>query len=97
MSSSMIHVEVACALPGKQLVKALDVESGCTAQQAVVRSGIQAELPELVLTDCKLGVFSKIVDDQYLLLEGDRVEIYRPLLLDPKEARRQRASKSRQR
>lgn len=89
-----IQIEVACALPGKQLVKALTVEAGCTAQQAVALSGLADAFPEVVLAECRLGVFSKAVDSEYVLVEGDRVEIYRPLLLDPKEARRQRARKS---
>lgn len=92
---SLIKIEVACAWPEKQWVKALEVASGCTAQQAVVLSGIADAFPELALTECKLGVFSKVVDSQCVLVDGDRVEIYRPLLLDPKEARRQRAQKSR--
>lgn len=95
-NTAVIHIEVACALPGKQLVKALAVETGCTARQAVELSGLAESFPELLLTDCKLGIFSRLLDDpaQHILQEGDRVEIYRPLLLDPKEARRQRARKS---
>jgi uncharacterized protein len=91
-----IHIEVACALPGKQLVKTLVVEAGCTAQQAVALSGLAEAFPGLSLAECKLGIFSRLLDDpaQHILVEGDRVEIYRPLLLDPKEARRQRARKS---
>jgi putative ubiquitin-RnfH superfamily antitoxin RatB of RatAB toxin-antitoxin module len=93
----LIRIEVACALPEKQQVKALDVEAGCTAQQAVALSGMAEVFPELVLAECKLGIFSKVIEnpEQYVLADGDRVEIYRPLLLDPKEARRQRAKKSR--
>ncbi|HSC74700.1 MAG TPA: RnfH family protein [Pseudomonadales bacterium] len=91
----LIKIEIACALPDKQWVKALEVASGCTAQQAVALSGIAEVFPGLALAECKLGVFSKVVDSQYVLVDGDRVEVYRPLLLDPKEARRQRAQKSR--
>jgi putative ubiquitin-RnfH superfamily antitoxin RatB of RatAB toxin-antitoxin module len=91
----LIHIEVACALPDRQLVKALSVEAGCTAQQAVVLSGLGEAFPELALAECKLGIFSQIIDASHVLAEGDRVEIYRPLLLDPKEARRQRAKKAR--
>lgn len=92
-----IRIEVACATPEKQWVDALEVKTGCTAQQAVALSGIADAFPGLALGDCTLGVFSKVVDGGYVLQEGDRVEIYRPLLLDPKEARRQRADKSRRR
>ena len=93
----LIHIEVACALPDQQCVKALDVEAGSTAQQAVTLSGMAEMFPELALAECKLGIFSKLIEnpEQYVLADGDRVEIYRPLLLDPKEARRQRAKKVR--
>ncbi len=93
----LIHIEVACALPDQQCVKALDVEAGSTAQQAVTLSGMAEMFPELALAECKLGIFSKLIEnpERYVLADGDRVEIYRPLLLDPKEARRQRAKKTR--
>ena len=93
----LIHIEVACALPDQQCVKALDVEAGSTAQQAVTLSGMAEMFPELALAECKLGIFSKLIEnpERYVLADGDRVEIYRPLLLDPKEARRQRAKKAR--
>lgn len=93
----LIRIEVACALPDQQCVKTLDVEDGCTAQQAVMLSGMAGVFPALALAECKLGIFSKLIEnpERYVLAEGDRVEIYRPLLLDPKEARRQRAKKAR--
>lgn len=91
----MINIEVACALPDKQVVKALAVPSGCTARQAVALSGIAADFPGLAVPALRLGIYSKVVDDGHVLADGDRVELYRPLLLDPKEARRQRAEKAR--
>ena len=92
-----IQIEVAYALPDKQHIKALTVAAGCTVTQAVALSGITTDFPELQQQPLKLGIFSHLIDnpDQYVLADKDRVEIYRPLLLDPKEARRQRASKSR--
>jgi len=89
----LIRIEVACALPDQQCVKTLEVETGCTAQQAVALSGMAEIFPEIALAECKLGIFSKLIEnsEKYVLADGDRVEIYRPLLLDPKEARRQRA------
>lgn len=92
-----ITVEVACAFPDKSWLETLAVSAGCTAMQAVNQSGVQVAMPELVLADCRLGIFSKVIDDpaSHVLADGDRVEIYRPLLLDPKEARRQRAQTSR--
>ena len=93
----LIRIEVACALPDQQQVKVLNVEAGCTARQAVALSGIAEIFPDLALAECTLGIFSKVIEDpeRYVLVDGDRVEIYRPLLLDPKEARRQRAKKTR--
>ena len=93
----LIRIEVACALPDQQQLKTLNVEAGCTAQQAVALSGMAELFPALALAECKLGIFSQIIDASHVLVDGDRVEIYRPLLLDPKEARRQRAKKSRSR
>lgn len=92
----LIHIEVACALPEKQVVKALAVTAGCTAQEAVALSGIGDAFPTLALDDCQLGIFSRIIHEpaNHVLADGDRVEIYRPLLLDPKDARRQRAKKT---
>lgn len=90
----LLHIEVACALPHKQVVKALAVPAGCTARQAVELCGIAADFPGIDLASLKLGIYSKVVEDDHLLAEGDRVELYRPLLLDPKEARRQRAEKA---
>ena len=91
----LIHIEVACALPDQQCVKALDVEAGCTAQQAVTLSGMAKMFPELALVECKLGIFSKLIEnpERYVLADGDRVEIYRPLQVDPKQARRARVKR----
>lgn len=93
-AAAMIQVEVACALPERQVVKALAVPEGCTARAAIALSEIAAAFPNLDTTQLALGIFSRRVDDDYVLVEGDRVELYRPLLLDPKEARRQRAAKA---
>lgn len=92
-----IQIEVAYALPDSQYIKALTVTRGCTVTQAIDLSGITTDFPELQQQQLKLGIFSHLIDnpDQYVLADNDRIEIYRPLLLDPKEARRQRASKSR--
>lgn len=95
--SGTLRVEVACALPGRQVVKALTVPVGCTAREAVMLSGIAADFPGLAVGDLKLGIYGKVVEDGRLLASGDRVELYRPLLLDPKEARRQRAEQARRR
>ena len=90
-----LAVEVAYALPEKQRIIALSVPLGCTAWEAASRSGISREFPEIDLETVKMGVFGKALPDprSYQLRAGERVEIYRPLVIDPKEARRARARK----
>ncbi|MAD44393.1 MAG: RnfH family protein [Oceanospirillaceae bacterium] len=91
-----IRVEVAYALPQKQKILALDVEPGTTLLEAVKQSGIEHEFPDLNLDEAKYGVFGKATrtPDADVLQEGDRVEIYRPLIIDPKQARANRAAKA---
>lgn len=97
----LIDVEVAYALPEKQKIIALLVEPGTTAQQAVERSGIQNYFPDIDMQNLKLGIFGESLGNKgqdtaasHLLHKGDRVEIYRPLICDPKDARRKRAEKN---
>lgn len=87
-----IRVEVVCALPERQRVIALEVEEGCTVGEAVRRSGIAAEFPGLDLAAAPLGIFGRVVPGDQRLADGDRVEIYRPLIADPKAVRRARAT-----
>jgi putative ubiquitin-RnfH superfamily antitoxin RatB of RatAB toxin-antitoxin module len=86
-----MRVTVTYALPGSVWEQALEVESGATLRDAVGRSGVLDRFPALRAKDLSAGVFGKLrkLDDP--LHEGDRVEIYRPLAIDPKEARRVRA------
>ena len=94
-TSGEIRVEVAYALPGKQKIIALTVEQGCTARQAAEQSGIASQFDDIDLDAAKMGVFGKTVKPaNYVMREGDRVEIYRPLLVDPKQARKERAEKA---
>ena len=97
----LIRVEVAYALPEQQKIVALLVEPGTTAYQAVVRSNIVETFTELDIETAKMGIFGQALGTKGLkpareheLQEGDRVEIYRPLTSDPKEARRRRADKA---
>jgi len=99
--SSMIRVEVAYALPEKQTLLSLSVPAGTTALEAVEQSGILAIFPQIDVNTDKMGVFSQVLgtkglDDpaSYKLRERDRVEIYRPLIADPKEVRRRRAEEA---
>ncbi len=94
--AEMIGVEVAYARPEKQKILRLEVEQGTTLRQAVELSGIVQEFPEINPDDAKYGIFGKAVRDPATteLRDGDRVEIYRPLLIDPKQARANRAAKT---
>lgn len=89
-----LSIEVAYALPERQLLIALRVPPGTSARVAVERSGLAARHPEVV--GAPLGVFGKPVADQQVLRAGDRVEVYRPLRADPKEVRRQLAAAGKQ-
>lgn len=89
-----IPIEVAYARPERQRVIALEVPAGTTAREAVVLSGIEAEFGE-DLAAAPLGVFGSHVADDYVVGPEDRVEIYRPLVRDPREARRLRAEEQR--
>lgn len=92
-STDQIGIEVAFALPDRQVIKCLTVRAGTTARQAVALSGIEGEFKGFALSALPLGIFSEPVSDAQILRAGDRVEIYRPLLLDPKEIRKIRAEK----
>jgi putative ubiquitin-RnfH superfamily antitoxin RatB of RatAB toxin-antitoxin module len=88
-----IVIEVVYALPERQSLVTLKVARGTTARAAVKLSGMQQRHPELGATRYKLGIFGKRVSADAVLNHGDRVEIYRELTADPKEARRLRARK----
>ena len=89
--STKFAVEVAYALPDHQLIVSLEVDAGTTALQAVELSGIREKFEELANAQLELGVFGRSRPADHVLRAGDRVEIYRQLLVDPKELRRQRA------
>lgn len=91
--ASEIDIEVAYARPDEQVVLALRVPAGTTAREAIERSGILTQFPEIRLTDNPVGVYGRVVDPGRALENGDRVEIYRPLEVDPREARRLLAEK----
>ena len=89
----MLEVEVAYALPHQQFLRRLTMPSGSTVRQAIVQSGVLSKFPEIDLKSVKVGIFSRPVDLGVLLNSGDRVEIYRPLILSPTDARRLRAER----
>lgn len=90
---NMIQVEVAYAATDKQLIVAVNVPAGTTAKEAVEQSNIARKFPELDSENQPMGIFGHQIKASQVLREGDRVELYRPLLCDPKEVRRRRAKK----
>ncbi|EGR1306795.1 RnfH family protein [Vibrio cholerae] len=94
MNSEMIHVEVVYALPHEQRVLKLVVEQSATVEEILRTSGILQMYPEIDLTVNKVGIFSRNVKLDARVRDKDRIEIYRPLLADPKEIRRKRAEQA---
>ena len=88
-----IMVEVVYASPERQTLVVLTVHRNTTALEAIVCSGIPLSHPEIELPRVKLGIFGKRIAPETILKNGDRIEIYRPMTADPKEARRRRAKK----
>ncbi|WAJ38543.1 RnfH family protein [Pseudomonas sp. GOM7] len=96
MDSRSIAIEVVYALADRQRLLRLSVPLGTTVREAALRSGMQQYFPELDLQQAPLGIFGKAVakPEERVLEEGERVEIYRPLIADPKEVRKQRAARA---
>lgn len=102
MNNSEITVEVAYALPDKQVLKVLSVPLGTSALEAVKQSGVLDLFTEIDIETSQMGIFSQVLGtkglaepERYQLKHRDRVEIYRPLIADPKEVRRRRAQEAR--
>ncbi len=91
MTADAIHVEVIYALPDTQPLLTVQVGAGKTVEEVIHASGILETFPEIDLTQNKVGIFSKLVKLDEVVRDKDRVEIYRPLIADPKEVRRKRA------
>jgi len=91
-NAETIHVEVAYALSDRQIVLALDVVADATVAEVITQSGILEQFSEIDLEKNKVGVFGKLGKLTDTLHAGDRVEIYRPLIADPKKVRKQRAA-----
>ena len=99
--TGLITVEVAFALPQKQSIVSVQVPLGTTALEAIEQSAIASLFPEINLASAKIGIFGQSLGTKsldiaarHILQQGDRVEIYRPLISDPKDARRKRAEKN---
>ena len=96
-----LNIEVAYATPAKQKIIEMVVDPGTTALDAARQSNIQSEFPEIEIDNYPMGIFGNAFGargmataDEYILAEGDRIEIYRPLIADPKEVRKQRAAEA---
>lgn len=89
-----ITIEVVYALPEKQYLRTVTLEEGATVEEAIKASGLLSLRKDIDLKNNKVGVFSRPVKLDDTLQDGDRVEIYRPLIADPKEMRRQRAERA---
>lgn len=87
-----IRIDVTYALPQRQEIIHLALPAGSTVQQAIEASGLLAKYPEIDVAQNKLGIYAKLVKPDTPLRDHDRVEIYRPLIADPKEVRKARAA-----
>ncbi len=87
-----MQVEVVYALKDRQKLVSVSLPEGATVQQAIERSNLLVEFPEIDLSKNKLGIWNKLVKADTAVRDKDRVEIYRTLIADPKEVRRQRAA-----
>ena len=88
-----IHIQICYARPEQQLLIDHVVEAGTTIQQAIESSGIIDKMPEIDISVFRVGIYSKIKTLDTVVREHDRIEIYRPLIADPKDSRRRRAIK----
>jgi putative ubiquitin-RnfH superfamily antitoxin RatB of RatAB toxin-antitoxin module len=90
----VLGVEIVYALRDEQVLVTLEVEEGTTVGEAIERSGLLARFPEIDLARGGVGIFGRAAQLHARLGDGDRVEIYRPLIADPKDARRERARRA---
>ncbi len=90
----MISISVSYATPEKQVEISVNVEANCTVAMAIRRSGILKQFPEIDFASIRCGIYSRKVNLDDIVCQDDRVEIYRPLIIDPKAARKQRAKKA---
>lgn len=91
---SKVTIEVVYGTPLKQTLLEVAVDEGATVAQAVEESGILQQYPEIDIDTAKLGIWNKVVRSSSTVKQGDRIEIYRPLVADPKEVRKRRAERA---
>ncbi len=90
--NEQIEVEVVYAIPQQQVILKISVEKGTDAKSAIVQSNISEQFPEIDPESAKVGIYGKTVKLDYELSSGDRIEIYRELIADPKAARKKKAA-----
>lgn len=88
-----VTVELACALPRRQWLLLLELPQGTCVRNAVLGSALPEQCPEIDFTSCPLGIWGETVPDDQVLSHGDRIEVYRPLQRDPRDARRELAAR----
>ena len=96
MSNKLINIEVAYALPTKQAIVEVAIHENATVEEGIAASNITEQFPEIDLKAAKVGIWSRVVKLRDTLSDGDRIEIYRPLIADPKEIRKRRAEKAKE-
>lgn len=92
MENNTITIEIIYALPDEQNLQTFSVIKGTNVEQAIKQSGLLEKYPEIDLSKNKVGIFSKVTKMDVELRQGDRIEIYRPLIADPKEVRKRKAA-----
>jgi len=92
MAEAAIDVIVSFALPDRQWLIPFSVPAGTTVREAILRSGLLEQAPGIDLESARVGIYGKLSTMETLVRALDRIEVYRPLIADPKEARRKRAS-----
>ena len=94
MTNLDINIELIYPKPNEQILVSLTVSAGTTVLQAIEKSNILITYPEINFKINKVGIFSKVTKLNEVLRDGDRIEIYRPLIADPKEVRKKKAAKN---
>ena len=88
---TLIDVELVCATPERQVLLAMQVADGATVADVIAQSGMQREFPDMRLEELEVGIWGRLVTEDHVVQDGDRIEIYRQLRIDPREARRRLA------
>jgi len=96
VSQTLLNVEVAYGLPTKQSLVELAVAEGASVEDVIKASNLLTEYPDIDLSTSKVGIWSRVVKLRDSVKDGDRIEIYRPLIADPKEIRKRRAEKAKE-